>query len=138
MKDRVSQIDDELRKFLEELTIKRNEISKIILKYKNLISTLIKFTEDNVIIIQKKVVTRKTILLLHFIGRLMLFLGGRIESPDLSLEEVGILLGGEESPEITLQDFINKEWILVSSANSFRLNHEKIGEILEELFGGQG
>ncbi|OYT66836.1 MAG: hypothetical protein B6U65_04685 [Candidatus Wolframiiraptor sp. EX4484-121] len=59
------------------------------------------------------------------IGKLLLYAAGRLDSPDLSLDEADVIVGGEE--------FLNSGWILATSPTSFRVNFRKVGEILREF-----
>ena len=68
------------------------------------------------------------------IGKLLLYAAGRLDSPDLSMDEAAVIVGGgSESPEIVLQDFLSSGWILATSPGSFRVNFRKIAEILKEF-----
>ena len=126
--------EERLKKLVQRLTIDKEAIARELLKYASALESLLEFHENVIVVKNQEELSRREVLILYMIGKLLLYVAGQSDSPDLSIDEAAVIVGGgSESPEIVLQDFLNSGWILATSPSSFRVNFRKIGEILEEL-----
>ena len=126
--------EEYLKKFVQKLTIDKEAMAQEILKHASKLEPLIEFHEKVIVVKNQEELPRRAVLILYMIGKLLLYVAGRSDSPDLSIDEAAVIVGGgSESPEIVLQDFLNSGWILATSPSSFRVNFRKIGEILKEF-----
>lgn len=126
----------EIEKLIQELTIDKYSIGREILNHKETLKKFLEFYEDNVIVIRnRETLTSRAVLALYLVGRMLLYVADKIDSPDVSMDEIRVLIGEmPDSPEIVIQDFLNSGWIIMSSPSDFRINFRKIHEIFEEFF----
>ena len=126
--------EERLKKLVQGLTIDKEVMAKEILKHVNALKLLLEFHENVIVIKNQEKLPRRAVLILYMIGKLLLYVAGQLDSPDLSMDEVDVIVGGgSESPELVLQEFLNSGWILATSPTSFRVNFRKVGEILREF-----
>ena len=126
--------EERLKKLVQGLTIDKEVMAEEILKHVNALKLLLEFHENVIVIKNQEKLPRRAVLILYMIGKLLLYVAGRLDSPDLSMDEADVIVGGgSESPELVLQEFLNSGWILATSPTSFRVNFRKVGEILREF-----
>lgn len=126
--------EERLKNLVQKLTIDKETIAREVLKYASALESLLEFHENVIVVKNQEELPRRAVLILYMIGKLLLYVAGRLDSPDLSIDEAAVIVGGgSESPEIVLQDFLSSGWILATSPSSFRANFRKIAEILKEF-----
>ena len=128
-----------LTELVQELTVEKKIMAEEILKISGLLREYLEFHDDVIVVKNQESLSRRAVLAFHLIGRFLLYIVGRLDSPDTSIEDISLLVGGgSESPELVIQEFLNAGWILMTSSNSFRLNFRKVEEMLKELLPKEG
>ncbi|MCD6312619.1 MAG: hypothetical protein J7L79_02255 [Thaumarchaeota archaeon] len=87
-------VEERLKRFVQRLTIDREVMVREILKHASVLEPLIEFHEKAIVVKNQEELSRRAGLILYMIGKLLLYIAGQSNSPDLSIDEAAVIVGG--------------------------------------------